>query len=77
VEFDRADEHVSRDETYFLMELEDDDQGHAQVYDDAIKDRLIYRVFWCPLDEAAARLTFEPARTFARLAAERVKAHPG
>jgi len=72
-EFSLGGKRVIRDETYFLMELLDDARDEAQVYDDAEFDRQVFERRWVPLEVAAEQLTFEPAKTFARRAAEWVK----
>jgi 8-oxo-dGTP pyrophosphatase MutT (NUDIX family) len=68
-EFRLDGRHVIRDETYFLMALDDDARDDAPTHDDAVLDRAIFERHWLRLDEAAERLTFEPARTFMRRAA--------
>jgi 8-oxo-dGTP pyrophosphatase MutT (NUDIX family) len=71
-EFDLPDRRVTRDESYFLMELDsearDDDPAHA----DARADSAAFERHWLPLAEAAERLSFEPARTFMRRAHQQV-----
>jgi 8-oxo-dGTP pyrophosphatase MutT (NUDIX family) len=76
-EFDRPqrDEHVVRDETYFLMELLDDEREEARQHDDAEHDRLVFEHRWTPLEQAAGRMSFEPARTFVRRAVDWVRAN--
>lgn len=76
-EFDRPhrNEHVVRDETYFLMELLDDQREDAQQHDDAKHDKLVFEHQWTPLDQAAERMSFEPARTFVRRAVDWVRAN--
>jgi len=69
-EFDRPDRHVTRDETYFLMELLDEEREEAQQHDDAEHDQLVFEHQWTPLEQAAERMSFEPARTFVRRAAD-------
>jgi 8-oxo-dGTP pyrophosphatase MutT (NUDIX family) len=59
-----------RDETYFLMALDDQRRAARDGYDDAEHDRATFELLWTPLDEAAGRMTFEPARTFVRRAVE-------
>ncbi len=66
---------ITRDETYYLLALVDETRDEAQAYDDADRDKRIFRRLWVPVAEAAARLTYEPAKTFARQAAEWVQAH--
>ena len=66
---------ITRDETYYLMALIDETRDEAQSYDDADRDKRIFRRLWLPLAEAADRLTFEPAKAFARDAAAWVLAH--
>jgi 8-oxo-dGTP pyrophosphatase MutT (NUDIX family) len=77
-EFDRpeSDEHVVRDETYFLLELLDDERDEAQTHDDAEFDRAVFEHVWTPLALAPDRVTFEPARSFVRRAAGWVNANP-
>jgi len=70
IEFAREGQWVVRDETYFVMELLDGERDETQVYDDAEFDRQVYERQWVPLEAAAEQLTFEPAKTFARRAAE-------
>jgi len=70
IEFARDGKWVVRDETYFVMELLDGERDEAQVYDDAEFDRQVFERRWVPLESAAEQLTFEPAKTFARRAAE-------
>jgi 8-oxo-dGTP pyrophosphatase MutT (NUDIX family) len=59
-----------RDETYFLMLLLDAARVAPSDYDDARHDAETFRQIWVPVEAAAARLTFEPARTFAARAAD-------
>jgi 8-oxo-dGTP pyrophosphatase MutT (NUDIX family) len=73
VEFAREGKWVVRDETYFVIELLDAERDETQVYDDAEFDRQVYERRWVPVESAAEQLTFEPAQTFARRAAEWVK----
>jgi 8-oxo-dGTP pyrophosphatase MutT (NUDIX family) len=73
IEFEREGEWVVRDETYFVMELLDGERDETQVYDDAEFDRQVYEQRWVPMEAAAEQLTFEPAKTFARRAAEEVR----
>ena len=68
-QFQRGNERVTRDETYFLMRLLDEQRDESSAYDDAEMDRLVFEPHWLPLTAAAERLTFEPARTFMRRAA--------
>ena len=74
-EFQREDETVVRDETYFVMELMDEERDEAQDHDDAEHDQQVFERRWTPLEEAAEYVTFEPAKTFVRRAAEWVKAN--
>jgi 8-oxo-dGTP pyrophosphatase MutT (NUDIX family) len=60
----------NRDETYFLMALDDHRRQAVEGYDDAEHDRATFELLWTPLDEAAGLVTFEPARTFVRRAVE-------
>lgn len=68
-------ERVERDETYFLMELLDDTPVAPGGPDDRPHDRAAFRLLWLPAASAAERLTFEPARTFARRAAQWLAQH--
>jgi 8-oxo-dGTP pyrophosphatase MutT (NUDIX family) len=65
-----------RDETYFLMALADETRDTAATHDHAEYDRQAFHQLWVPLAEAPDRLTFEPARTFVRRAAEWLGAQP-
>ena len=65
-----------RDETYFLMQLIDETRVEPSDYDDALHDAETFHRLWVPFEAAAARLTFEPARTFAARAADWLRAHP-
>jgi 8-oxo-dGTP pyrophosphatase MutT (NUDIX family) len=76
VEFMRKGRWTVRDESYFLMELEDETPAELGAYDDHDRDRQIFHLLWVPLAEAPARLTYEPARTFMRRAAEWCHANP-
>src|ERR1051325_6597066 len=49
-EFVREGEQVIRDETYFIMELVDDERDEAQVYDDAEFDRQVFERRWVPVE---------------------------
>ena len=64
---------ITRDETYYLLALVDETRDEAQAYDDADRDKRIFRRLWLPVGEAAERLTYEPAKSFARQAAEWVR----
>jgi 8-oxo-dGTP pyrophosphatase MutT (NUDIX family) len=68
VTFALPDRIVTRDESYFLMELVDDARDEAPTHDDASWDRAMFEHEWTPLAAAPARLTFEPARSFAHRA---------
>jgi 8-oxo-dGTP pyrophosphatase MutT (NUDIX family) len=57
-----------RDETYYLMALDDYANEAVEDYDDADHDRATFERLWVPLDEAEALMSFEPARTFVRRA---------
>ncbi len=59
-----------RDETYFLMALDDHRREPLPDYDDAAHDLATFELAWTPLDEASGLMSFEPARTFVRLAVE-------
>jgi 8-oxo-dGTP pyrophosphatase MutT (NUDIX family) len=65
-----------RDETYFLMQLVDEARVAPSDYDDAVHDAETFHPLWVPLEAAAQRLTFEPARTFATRATEWLRANP-
>jgi len=64
---------VRRDETYYLLALVDETRDEAPRHDEAAHDQRIFKRLWVPLGEAADRLSFEPAKTFARLAADWIK----
>ncbi len=70
VTFTLPDRVVTRDETYFLMELTDEVRDEAPAHDDALQDQLTFEHEWTPLAAAPERLTFEPARSFARRAVD-------
>ncbi len=76
-EFPRNGKWTTRDETYFVMALDDETQAAGQSHDDADHDRHVFRQLWVPAADAPSRLTFEPAKTFARRAVEWLRAHPG
>jgi 8-oxo-dGTP pyrophosphatase MutT (NUDIX family) len=59
-----------RDETYFLMALDDHSREAAPAHDDAAHDQATFELAWTPLDAAAELMSFEPARTFVRRAVE-------
>jgi 8-oxo-dGTP pyrophosphatase MutT (NUDIX family) len=65
-----------RDETYFLMQLQDEARMAPGDYDDAKHDREDFHHFWVPVTAASRRLTFEPAKTFAGRAATWLAANP-
>lgn len=67
--FNLHDRMITRDETYFLLELLDEARDEAPTHDDALWDQQNFEHWWTPLAEAPARLSFEPARSFARRAA--------
>jgi 8-oxo-dGTP pyrophosphatase MutT (NUDIX family) len=67
---------VERDETYFVMQLLDDAADETRDYDDAQHDRDTFNKLWLPLPAAAARLTYEPARTFMQRASAWLQSHP-
>lgn len=75
VEFTRpnGEERVVRDETYFLLELLDEERDHAQNHDDAEHDRAVFEVLWLAPDEAERRMTFDTGRTFMHRAVEWLK----
>lgn len=62
-----------RDETYFLMTLDDHGRQENQGHDDAEHDRATFELLWTPLGEAAGRMSFEPARTFVQRAVEQYR----
>jgi 8-oxo-dGTP pyrophosphatase MutT (NUDIX family) len=74
--FERYGAMVVRDETYFLGELVDEARAEPSDYDDAAHDAENFRPLWVPVDEAAGKLSFEPARTFAARAADWLRANP-
>ena len=65
-----------RDETYFLMALLDEARLAPSDYDDALHDAETFQQLWVPVETAAAKLTFEPARTFVAQAAVWLRANP-
>jgi 8-oxo-dGTP pyrophosphatase MutT (NUDIX family) len=65
-----------RDETYFVMQLEDEVRDDSRSHADALHDQQTFHRLWLPLAAAAARLTYEPAKTFASRAAAWVEANP-
>jgi 8-oxo-dGTP pyrophosphatase MutT (NUDIX family) len=65
-----------RDETYFLMRLQDEARMAPSDYDDAQHDLETFQHFWVPRAAAANRLTFEPAKTFAARAVAWLAANP-
>lgn len=75
VEFNRPDEaeRVVRDETYFLLELLDEERDDAQDHDDAEHDRTAFELVWLTPAEAEARMTFDTGRTFVHRAVEWLK----
>lgn len=68
VTFTLPDRVVTRDESYFLLELVDEARDEAPSHDDALWDQTMFEHEWTPLADAPERLTFEPARSFARRA---------
>jgi 8-oxo-dGTP pyrophosphatase MutT (NUDIX family) len=68
--FRRQRQEIIREETYFLMELLDDARDESQIHADAQYDRAVFELRWTPVTSAPEQLTFEPAKTFARRAAE-------
>lgn len=75
-EFSLNGRWTRRDETYFLMALDDETPSAGPDHDDAEYDRQVFHKLWVPLAEAPDRLTFEPARTFMRRAAGWLRANP-
>lgn len=67
-QYPRADKWYIRDEYYFVMKLVSHDRGPVGEYDDAEHDLVTFERVWVPLNEAAERLSFEPARSFVRRA---------
>ena len=65
-----------RDETYFIMSLLDEARVAPGDYDDARHDAETFHRVWVPVETAAARLTFEPARTFVAQATKWLRANP-
>lgn len=74
-EFWLSNRRITRDETYFLMDLMDETRDEFPTHDDAEWDRAIFELHWIPLAEASERLDFEPAREFMRRAAQWLAAH--
>jgi 8-oxo-dGTP pyrophosphatase MutT (NUDIX family) len=68
-EFVLNGEQVVRDESYFLMALVDGEQAENPEHEAAAYDREVFRQLWVPVAALPDRLTFEPARWFARRAA--------
>ncbi len=68
-EFPFEGRRILRDETYFVMALLDEARATAPTHADAARDQYLFERHWWPLNEAAERLSFEPARTFMRRAA--------
>lgn len=68
VEFDRGDERVIRDETYFLMALVDEVQHFGTDYDDAAEDRAAFELHWLPIATAEAQMSFPIGRLFVKRA---------
>lgn len=62
-----------RDETYFLMALDDHANESEANYDDADHDRATFERLWVSVDEAEGLMSFEPARTFVRRTIEHYK----
>jgi 8-oxo-dGTP pyrophosphatase MutT (NUDIX family) len=75
-EFQLNERRILRDETYFLLALLGPARDLAPSHDDAAYDQVIFERHWIPLNGADQRLTFEPARTFMRRAADWVTEHP-
>ena len=75
-EFMRKGRWTVRDEFYYLMELEDETPAALDLYDDHERDRQTFQLLWVPLVGAAERLTYEPARTFMRRAADWLQGRP-
>lgn len=69
-EFDLDGVHIQRDETYFVLRLVDEQRSSSGDHDDAAHDREAFHHFWVPIADGPQRLSFEPARTFARRAIE-------
>ena len=72
-QFAHAGKWYVRDETYFLMALDDHVHDDTLRYDDAEHDRSTFERLWAPIDAAAGMMSFEPARTFVRQAIERYR----
>jgi 8-oxo-dGTP pyrophosphatase MutT (NUDIX family) len=68
-EFVLDGQQVVRDESYFLMALVAGQRVENPNHEAAAYDRETFRQLWIPVAELAERLTFEPARSFARRAA--------
>jgi 8-oxo-dGTP pyrophosphatase MutT (NUDIX family) len=67
-QYPRADKWYIRDEYYFVMKLLSQTRGAVAEYDDAEHDLVTFERVWVPIAEAESKLSFEPARTFARRA---------
>jgi 8-oxo-dGTP pyrophosphatase MutT (NUDIX family) len=74
-QFMRKGRWTVRDETYFLMELNDESPATLGTYDDHERDRKTFHLLWVPLAEAPRRLSYEPARTFMARAVDWVRAN--
>jgi 8-oxo-dGTP pyrophosphatase MutT (NUDIX family) len=75
-EFEHARRWVVRDETYYLMALVDETRHPAPSHAGAAHDLETFHRLWVPPEEAAGRLSFEPAKTFARRAVAWLQANP-
>ena len=69
-QFELRGRTIIRDETYFVMELLDDTRDESQAHGDASYDQQAFHRLWLPLDRAPDQMSFEPARTFVRRAAD-------
>lgn len=67
-QYPREDRWYIRDEHYFVMKLGSHERGAVGGYDDAEHDQVTFERLWIPAGEAESHMTFEPARTFVRLA---------
>jgi 8-oxo-dGTP pyrophosphatase MutT (NUDIX family) len=73
VEFEHKGEQYRRTEQYYLMRLRSEQLGELSSHDAAQ-----FQPIWLPLEEAVARLTYEPEKNVARRAIARYRElYPG